>query len=167
MLVRLDTALLNKLLRRVRTDRLDALMLIATRLGDWGMIWIVYALLMLCLSDKRPAARALFFAVLLCAVVGNCVIKPLFRRARPCNARGAIRLPLLLKRPKDSSFPSCHSMTSFAAVAVLSHAGGLLGLTSLFFAGAISFSRMYLQVHYPSDVLLGALMGIAAGRLFV
>lgn len=75
---------------------------------------------------------------------------------------------MLLSRPEDSSFPSCHTMTSFAAAVVTAwHAGGVLGVTSLVFASMISFSRVYLYVHYPSDVVAGMALGIATGSLFV
>jgi undecaprenyl-diphosphatase len=75
---------------------------------------------------------------------------------------------LLLSRPKDSSFPSCHTMTSFAAAAVtVWQAGGVLGFTSFVFASMISFSRVYLYVHYPSDVLAGIALGLAAGGIFL
>jgi undecaprenyl-diphosphatase len=75
---------------------------------------------------------------------------------------------LLLSRPEDSSFPSCHTMTSFAAAAVtVWQAGGALGFTSFVFAFMISFSRVYLYVHYPSDVLAGMALGIVTGGLFL
>jgi undecaprenyl-diphosphatase len=164
-LKKIDVSLLNWIERHARTKRMDRVMLLASRLGDWGVIWIAYALLFMCAADKRSNARTLFLAVSVCALVGNFVIKPLFRRTRPCNIDGS--KTLLLQRPSDSSFPSCHTMTSFAAVVAISQAGGILGATSLVFAGMISFSRMYLFMHYPSDVLIGAIMGLAAGKLFV
>ncbi len=164
-LKKIDVPLLNWIERHTRTKKMDRLMLFASRMGDWGVIWIIYAALFLCVADKRPNALPLFLAVSACALVGNFVIKPLFKRTRPCNLDAS--KPLLLSRPSDSSFPSCHTMTSFAAVVAISQAGGLLGATSLVFAGIISFSRMYLFMHYPSDVLIGALMGLAAGKLFV
>jgi undecaprenyl-diphosphatase len=164
-LKKIDVSLLNWIERHARTKWMDRIMLFASKLGDWGVIWIAYALLFMCAADKRPNARPLFLAVTVCALAGNFVIKPLFKRTRPCNIDES--RPLLLQRPSDSSFPSCHTMTSFAAVVTISQAGGIMGATSLIFAGIISFSRMYLFVHYPSDVLIGAIMGLAAGKLFV
>lgn len=161
----IDNSLLNWIQRHVRTKKMDRLMLFASRLGDGGAIWIVYAALFLCFVDTRSNAVTLFFAVSLCALVGNFVIKPLCRRTRPCNKDAS--KPMLLSRPSDSSFPSCHTMTSFAAVVAIFQAGGVLGASSVIFASLISFSRMYLFVHYPSDVLIGAIMGLVAGGLFV
>lgn len=139
-------------------------MLFSTRLGDGGAIWLLFSLLFICSSEMRGTGISVFSCVAICALVGNFAIKPLFKRTRPCNIN--ISLPMLLRRPLDSSFPSCHTLTSFAAAVTISQAGGLLGTTSLIFASLISFSRMYLYVHYPSDVVIGAVMGIAAGRLF-
>ena len=162
----LDFSLLNWIQGHMKTKAMDRVMLWSTRLGDGGIIWIIYAVILLISRENREVGVALFFAVTVCAVVGNFVIKPAFRRTRPCN-RDETKPFLLRRRPSDSSFPSCHTMTSFAAVVAISQAGGILGMTSMVFAAMISFSRMYLFVHYPSDVLIGAIMGIAAGRLFV
>ena len=161
----MDYSLLNWIQAHFKTKKMDRVMLFFTRLGDGGVIWIIYAVLFALFADMRKTSAKLFLAVLSCAVLGNLFIKPLFRRTRPCNRDES--LPVLLKRPTDSSFPSCHTMTSFAAVVAISQAGGLLGFSSLLFASMISLSRMYLLVHYPSDVLIGAVMGIAAGSLFV
>lgn len=166
-LKKIDYSLLNWIQGHIRTKKMDKFMLFASKLGDGGIIWIIYAVLFFCFGSTRPNAVTLFFVVSLCALVGNFVIKPLFRRTRPCNNDDSDSKPLLLSRPSDSSFPSCHTMTSFAAVVAIFQAGGLLGITSVVFASLISFSRMYLFVHYPSDVLIGAIMGLAAARLLV
>lgn len=160
-----DNSLLNLIQQHFRTKKMDNVMLFFTRLGDGGVIWIIYAALFAMFADLRKTSAKLFLAVSLCAIVGNFLIKPLFKRKRPCN--NDEERTILLKRPTDSSFPSCHTMTSFAAVVAISQAGGLLGMSSLLFASMISLSRLYLFVHYPSDVLIGAVMGIAAGSLFV
>ena len=165
-LKKLDFSLLNWIQSNMKTKTMDRLMLWSTRMGDGGVILIIYAIILLISRENREVGVTLFFAVTACAIIGNLVIKPAFRRTRPCN-RDESKPLLLSRRPSDSSFPSCHTMTSFAAVVAISQAGGLLGMTSVIFASMISFSRMYLFVHYPSDVLIGAIMGIAAGRLFV
>jgi undecaprenyl-diphosphatase len=144
---------------------MDKLMLLSTRLGDGGALWLLLSLLLLYHEDTRHAGFALLLCVVICAAVGNLAIKPIFRRTRPCNIN--FSLPLLLKRPIDSSFPSCHTLTSFAAAVTICQTGGFLGTASFFFASLISFSRMYLYVHYPSDVLIGAVIGVAAGGFFL
>jgi undecaprenyl-diphosphatase len=144
---------------------MDRFMLWSTRMGDGGALWLLLSSLLICGEETRRAGFALFFCVTLCALVGNFAIKPIFKRTRPCNIN--FSLPMLLKRPADSSFPSCHTMTSFAAAMTVCQTGGLLGTASFLCASLISFSRMYLYVHYPSDVLIGAMIGVVAGRFFI
>jgi undecaprenyl-diphosphatase len=117
--------------------------------------------------EKRQTALSLLVCVIVCAFLGNFAIKPIFRRTRPCNHDTAFPNRPAVKRPSDSSFPSCHALTSVAAAVTLCHAGWFLGMSSLVIASLISFSRMYLYVHYPSDVLIGAMMGVAAGSFFM
>jgi undecaprenyl-diphosphatase len=160
-----DSSVLEWIQKHMKTRVMDRVMLLSTRLGDWGAVWILYFLMMMTVRDMRHTAMALLFCVLACAVVGNFAIKPLFRRTRPCNMPWSrIRSP---KYPSDSSFPSCHALTSVAAAVTICHAGGVLGISSVVVASLISFSRMYLYVHYPSDVIIGAIMGIAAGKIFL
>jgi undecaprenyl-diphosphatase len=144
---------------------MDRVMMMATRLGDGGAVWVLYFLLMVMSREMRGTAVTLFFCVLICAVVGNFALKPLFNRTRPCGLSRSYHH--WEEFPSDSSFPSCHTMTSVAAAVTISHAGGLLGMSSIVVALLISFSRMYLYVHYPSDVIIGAIMGVAAGKLFL
>jgi undecaprenyl-diphosphatase len=159
-----DSSVMTWIQKHLKTRRMDKLMLIATRMGDGGMLWFLLSFLLICGKDTRHAGIALSLCVTLCAAVGNLAIKPFFKRTRPCNIN--FSLPMLLKRPVDSSFPSCHTLTSFAAAMTICQAGGFIGAASFFMASLISFSRMYLYVHYPSDVLMGAVIGVAAGRFF-
>lgn len=86
----------------------------------------------------------------------NLLLKPLTARVRPCDVSRGIAL--LVPRPEDYSFPSGHTGASFAAVSALLFSRNKLWLPCL-----IGFSRLYLYVHYPTDVLAGALLGLAAG----
>ena len=157
---------MNWVQAHTKTDFMDRAMVLFTRLGDRGAIWIIFAALFACSAKLRQVGVNLTMCVSACAFLGNFAIKPMFRRQRPCNVDNS-RL-LLLARPGDSSFPSCHTMTSFAAAVVTAwQAGGLLGVTSVAFASVISFSRVYLYVHYPSDVLAGMALGMATGGIFV
>ena len=90
-------------------------------------------------------------------------MKPLFARVRPNDVNTAIEL--LIARPGDYSFPSGHTLSSFAAATVIFIANKRLGSLALLLAAAIGFSRMYLYVHYLSDVLVGAAIGVAIGVL--
>lgn len=109
--------------------------------------------------DRRGCA-AVLSAVGLVSLLGNITLKPLAQRARPFTSH---ELPVVGARPTSASFPSGHAGHAIAAAVVLSyllpqHAGWFWGL-----AMAIAFSRVYLAVHYPSDVVAGALLGAGCG----
>lgn len=92
------------------------------------------------------------------------VSENLVRRIRPCDINDAVRL--LIPYPSDYSFPSGHTAVSFAAASALYFAGEkYLWKAALVLAAFIAFSRMYLYVHYPTDILGGALLGILCGYL--
>lgn len=96
-----------------------------------------------------------------CAVIGNLILKNLVARSRPFFFNTAV--DLLISVPTDYSFPSGHTMSSFTAAVILYHADKRLGIPALILAFLIAFSRLYLYVHFPSDVIAGALIGIAIG----
>lgn len=91
----------------------------------------------------------------------NLLIKPLVGRVRPFAVSGAVEL--LTAPPLDASFPSGHTAASFAAVFALRKSGSRLWKPALAVAVVIAFSRLYLYVHWPSDVLAGAVLGAACG----
>ena len=93
----------------------------------------------------------------------NVLLKPLVGRARPFQSDGSVAL--LVSSPGDFSFPSGHTGASFAAAAVMFFGRSSLWGWALALAALIAFSRLYLYVHYPSDVLAGALLGILTGWL--
>ena len=92
-------------------------------------------------------------------LIGSAVLKPLIGRIRPFEANGFKNL--LISAPKDYSFPSGHTAASFAAALVLFHRSRKLGAAAWITALLIAFSRLYLYVHYPTDVLAGCLSGAA------
>jgi undecaprenyl-diphosphatase len=159
----LDTALLWHLHNLLQCSLLDAVMPWITALGDHGLIWILLTLILLIFKPTRRAGAAMAMAMLLCYLVGNLGIKPLVARARPYQADPAIAL--LIPRPDEFSFPSGHTMNSFAAASALASSHKKYGWAALFLALLISFSRLYLMVHYPLDVAAGALLGILSGVL--
>ena len=108
----------------------------------------------------------LFIALLLCAIVGNLTLKPLVARIRPFNSKPLID-GLLIKEPLDYSFPSGHTMCSFAPAVVLYYMNKKAGICAVILSTLIGFSRLYLYVHYPSDVASGAVIGIILGTLSI
>lgn len=140
----------------------DAVMCFITKLGDAGIIWIVLAVILLLLPKTRKTGLVMMAALCIDLVVCNGILKNLFARIRPCDVNTQIQL--LIARPDDFSFPSGHTASSFAAVAALYFSGERkLWKPALVLACLIAFSRLYLYVHYPTDILGGIFVGLAAG----
>ena len=137
---------------------LDATMSFSSALGNFGLIWILLTAVLFCLKKYRKTAAAMGLALIMTLLVCNCVLKPLIARTRPFNVNTAINL--IIAAPKDYSFPSGHTSASFAAATALFAGDKKLGAFALALAAIIAFSRLYLYVHYPSDVLAGAVIGI-------
>lgn len=149
-------------LQTLHSPIVDKIMLGITRLGDAGIFWIVLAVILLLLPKTRKSGLIVAVALCIDVIVCNGILKNLFARTRPFDVNEAVQL--LITAPKDFSFPSGHTAASFAAVAALYFAGEKkLWKVSLVLAVLIAFSRMYLYVHYPTDILGGVLVGLGAG----
>lgn len=144
-----------------RTPVLDRIMLLATHLGDGGALWLVAALVLLLLPKTRRIRFAVSVSLLLEVLCCNVILKPLVGRIRPRDVNQAVTL--LVPRPLDYSFPSGHTGGSFAAVSALYFGKKKLWIPCLVLACLIAFSRLYLYVHFPTDVLAGAALGILTG----
>ena len=165
----MDIAVLDAIQQHLRTPLLDQIMLLATHLGDLALVWLVAGAVLVAQPRYRRWGVAVLLAVVATAILGMFVLKPLFGRARPFVAYEFAGL--LIPPPSGDSFPSNHSMVSFAAAAALcclpGKGRGVLALkvSAVAVACLIAFSRLYLYVHYPSDILAGAVIGIAVVRL--
>lgn len=136
---------------------LDAVMPWITVLGNIGVVWIAVGIAMLCTKKYRRYGFLLLIALAITAIVVNLLIKPFVYRLRPCDVDPSL---LTIPRPSGMSFPSGHSSSSFAAAVILWAANRKFGIAAYILATLISFSRLYLYVHYPSDVVVGILIGI-------
>ena len=151
-------------LQTIHNPVLDTLMCAITRLGDAGIFWILLCMVLLILPKTRRSGVILMAALLVDLVICNGILKPLVHRIRPFDVKTGIEL--LVKRPIDFSFPSGHTAASFASVMALYLAGEKrLWIPALVLAVLIAFSRLYLYVHYPTDVLGGVVIGVMAGAL--
>lgn len=163
----MDLAILDAIQTHLQSPFMDTFMVFATHLGDLGLVWLIAAVVLIAQPKHRIYGVAVILALILAVIAGSLILKPLFGRLRPFDAIGGF--PLLIPIPSGDSFPSNHSMASFAAATVLcclprSMRGGLLiKIGAVVIACLIAFSRLYLYVHYPSDILVGALLGIALG----
>jgi decaprenylphosphoryl-5-phosphoribose phosphatase len=161
-LAALDLRLLRLLRTRGHTPAVEAAVLRLAQAGENGLLWYAIALAGTALGGRRRR-RAYFRAVkiVLATLVANTVVKQTVRRARPVLEE---ELPALTPVLSGRSYPSAHSSTSFAGARALS-AGGMPAPPLYAVAVAMALSRPYLGVHYPSDIVAGALLGDAMGRL--
>ena len=146
------------------TGWLSPLMLTFSSLGNLGAVWIVAGLGLLATKRYRRAGLAVLIGLLLSLIIGNGLLKHLVMRARPCIDFPNVPMLLHVPAANDFSFPSGHTFGSFAAAAAMF--GGLKrrwGIAGLMLAGAIGFSRIYLFMHYPTDVAAGAVLGMISG----
>lgn len=154
-------------IQQIHNPVLDWIMKFITTLGDNGYVWIAVALALLCFRKTRKFGAMMSVSLVLCLLIGNLGLKLLIDRPRPFHIDDTIRL--LIEAPLDSSFPSGHTMSSFASACVLFFWNKKAGIAGIILASLIAFSRMYLYVHYPTDILAGAVLGIgcAFGALYL
>lgn len=156
-----ELGLLDGLQELLQNTVLDLLMPIISFLGNGGWIWIVCALVLLCLPAYRQTGMTLLAGLLCGLLIGNVLLKLTVARERPCWINDAYAL--LIKSPSDYSFPSGHTLSSAIGATVLTLRNQKFGWVAIPLAVLIAFSRLYLYVHFPSDVLTGAVLGVAIG----
>ena len=141
---------------------LDAFFLGVTKIaGSYGQFWVVIALLLLIFKKTRRAGVAVLIAYIGVFLLGQYGLKNLISRPRPCQIDTAF--PLLVSRPSSSSFPSTHSAWAFGGATTIFLQHRKAGIAAYAAAVLIGFSRLYLFLHFPTDVLFGAGMGVALG----
>lgn len=158
----LDAQLLLWIQDTVRQSVLDPLVCFYTALGNAGMLWIAISVLLLCYRPTRKAGAVSLLALAIGFLCTNVVLKHLVGRPRPwLDVAG---LTALIDEHDPNSFPSGHTCAAFAAATVWFRAfERKWGAIALVMAAAMGFSRLYVGVHYPSDVLFGALVGAVSG----
>ena len=145
----------------LRCGFLDAVVPWVTSLGDKGLIWIALTAVLLVIPRTRRIGVAVAVSLILELLLCNVLLKPLIARPRPFDVAGFDGL--LVAPPGDFSFPSGHTGASFACAAALFFSGSRLWVPTLALAVVMGFTRLYLYVHSPIDVLAGALLGVATG----
>ncbi len=163
-----DLPILDWIMENLWCPFLDFLMPLITLLGDAGIFWIAMAVVLLFFPKTRKIGLGMGAALLIGVLVCNVTLKPLVARIRPYDYQlehfGKV-IPLLIEAQHDFSFPSGHTIASFEAATVLMIHSKKAGIPALILATLIAFSRLYLYVHYPTDVLASVVLGIGIGFL--
>ncbi len=147
----------------LRFDFLDDLMVLLTRLADDGILWIVLAVALICFKPTRKMGISVGLALILGLIVGNLGLKNLFARPRPYTVNA--EATLLIDKLSSYSFPSGHTRCCFESAMAMFLCDKRWGKAAFVLGGIIGFSRMYLYVHYPTDVLGGIILGIINGLI--
>lgn len=158
----IDNSILLFIKNNMHSHIMDSTMVAITTLGNGGAIWIIIAVLLVINKKYRKIGFIVLGALALSAILGEGILKHAIQRIRP--SADIPEINLLIAKPLSYSFPSGHSASSFAGAGVLSkyfktYASGFFVLASL-----IAFSRLYLYVHYPTDVLAGIILGLICSK---
>lgn len=144
----------------------NKIMVAITTLGNKGIVWFAFCLPFLIVKPWRITGANILVALAIAHLAGEIIIKHIVCRIRPCHKLDEDQL--IIKKPKYYSFPSGHTTASFAVVAVTAlRCPWYVWAPVLVVAGLIGFSRVYLRVHYLTDVLVGAVLGLICGILAV
>lgn len=160
---KLDTYILFTIMKHTQNKYLDIAMPVVTILGNLGAVWIVMAIALLLDKSYRMVGSMVLITLIISTIIGEVMVKHLVRRSRPCIAKNDIRL--LITKPTSYSFPSGHTLSSFAVAGVLSTYFTEYRLIFIGIALLIALSRMYLYVHYPTDVIAGIILGLLCSKL--
>ncbi|MBD5460086.1 MAG: phosphatase PAP2 family protein [Lachnospiraceae bacterium] len=145
-------------IQNLHTDWLDPIMIFVTTLGEGGIIWCALALVLLFFPKTRRCGKLMVAVMMFSFLLGNLILKNIIARGRPFTVDTTVSL--LIKEPGEYSFPSGHTLNGFSAATMLFlHYRGP-GIAAFVLAGIIAFSRMYLFVHYPTDILGGLILGV-------
>ena len=151
-------------LQQFRSPFMDGFMILMTRLGDNGYIWIALTIVLLCFKKTRKLGVLMTIGLLIELFICNVGLKPLVHRTRPFDV---VPFDVIIKRPTDYSFPSGHTGASFVCATILYRMKQKGWILALLLSILIAFSRLYLFVHYPTDVLGGMILGMCIGVFLV
>lgn len=145
-------------LQEIHNPILDQIMVFISALGDDGILWIAIGVICLCMKKHRKMGFQVLITLLCTFIIGNLILKNIFARPRPCDIDTAVAM--LISRPHGHSFPSGHSINSMSAAFALFLNNKKIGIPAVILATLIGFSRMYLFVHFPTDVFGGFAIAI-------
>ena len=159
-----DLPILNWIAANLWCPFLDAVMPVITVLGDAGIFWIAIAVVLLFFPKTRKIGLGMGAALVMGLLICNCMLKPMIARIRPYDYQlehFGVTIKLLIEAQHDFSFPSGHTIASFEAATVILLHNKKFGIPAMVLACLIAFSRLYLYVHYPTDVIFSIILGTA------
>ena len=168
--VNFDRPILDWIIANLRNPVFDVLMPFITIFGDAGIFWIACALVCIIIPKTRKMGLSMGLALLMGVVLCNMILKPAVGRIRPYDYQLEFfqrTIPLLIDRQHDFSVPSGHTIASFEAAVAMLICNKKLGIPAMILAVLIAFSRMYLYVHYPTDVIASVILGTGLAFLAV
>lgn len=160
----MEIEILNWIQNNIRCGFLDIVMPLITKLGDSGILWIILAIVLMIIPKTRRLGVTMAVALVIELLICDIILKPLVMRPRPYTVNPDV--DMLVKKLNDYSFPSGHTGASFASAFALifsKNSPKKLWIPAIVLAVIIAFSRLYLYVHYPTDVLAGMVIGTAEG----
>ncbi len=156
-LIAFELSILDFIRANIVNPVLDEVMKFVSASGELGIVWLILAIVLIIFPKTRKAGLCVVLALVVGTIICSGIIKPIVARTRPYDISGA---QLIVTPPHDYSFPSGHTLSSFAAAASVFIFNKAVGIPALIYAALMGFSRLYLYVHFPTDVLCGMIIGI-------
>lgn len=163
MITAIDFRILNLIQRKMRCRTLDFIMPKISMAGNFGIVWILSAVLFMASKNYEDVGEEIICGLSMGVIFGNLLLKHIFSRPRPFQVDKTKEL--IIKAPQDYSFPSGHTLASVISACVLINTNALFGTIAIILCLLILFSRMYLFVHYPSDIAGGIILGIIISQI--
>lgn len=159
-----DSSVLLWIQENFRNFILDPFMIAYTSLGNYSIIWLILAAVMIYFPKTRKAGILVLLAIVLGYLINNFVLKDLIERPRPWIDISALEPLIYASNP--NSFPSGHTCIAFAVSGIICRTQSKSwALASIAAAILMGFSRLYVGVHYPTDVIAGAIVGIIGSQI--
>lgn len=148
-------------IQAIRNPVFDIFFTVLTRMGDHAEIWLLLIFIMSRKKERRGTAWLAVVSIVIELILVSLILKPIFSRPRPFLVQ---EIQMLVPFPLGSSFPSGHSASSFAVAFLLFRENASYKYPIMLVAILMAFSRLYVYVHYPSDVIIGMVIGILIGE---
>ena len=147
-------------LQSIHNPVLDQIMIVVFNkmVGSLGQLWLIVGFVLLVIPKTRKCGAAVLLSYVVSFLIGNVWLKDFIARPRPCAVDDTVQL--IVKKPGSFSCPSVHTYFAFSSAMAIFHYYKKSGIGVFLFAALVGFSRMYFFVHYPTDVLFGAVLGI-------